>query len=321
MSVVKAALKGFWRVVASPGLVFWLWLANFAVALPVGLVMASSIRSSVGESLVDGKLRSGFDMGWYGEFREKAKGLETTFTPTVLGAGAFYSNLESWLTGDLFKGFSGLIGLGVSYALLWALFVGGVLDRYTGAPGRFSLSRFFSSGGKFFFRFVRLAILSGVLYFLIYRFSSWLFRTIEQATRDVTVERTVFFYTLLGAALVVLALTFVNMSFDYAKIATFKEERKSMLVAALRGFRFVLSHPGKTFGLYYSLGAVGVALLLVYGWMAPGAGQSNWFTVALAFLAGQIFLVAKLMLRLVFYAGQLVLFESATPGRPVAAGE
>jgi hypothetical protein len=306
----KAMFKGFWRVVSSPTLIVWLWLVNVVVAMPVAWMMTDSLRSSIGESLVDEKLTEGFDMLWYGEFEAQAKGLETTFTPTVSGVGAFYNNLEAWLTGDMFEEYSGLVALGVFYALLWALFMGGVLDRYSGSE--FKLSRFFSSGGQFFFRYIRLALLSGILYYLIYRLAGWLYSWIEEATIDVTVERTVFIYTLLAAGLVVFLLTFVNMAFDYAKIVTFKEDRRSMLLAALRGFGFVFRNPAKTMGLYYGLGALGVVLLALYASVAPGATQSTSSGLAIAFFIGQAFLVVKLMLRLTFYAGQMALFEAVS---------
>jgi hypothetical protein len=101
------------------------------------------------------------------------------------------------------------------------------------------------------------------------------------------------------------------MAFDYAKIATFVEDRRSMLLAALRGFGFVFSNPAKTFGLYYGLGILGVVLLGLYAFSAPGAGQTTVTAVVLAFIIGQAYLIAKLVLRLAFYGGQLAIYEAA----------
>lgn len=317
--MLKALIKGFWRVISSPGLILLLWLISFAVASPLAWVMSESIRSSLDGSLVADRLLDGFDTGWFGEYEAEAKGLEETFTPTVVGPGAFYNNLELWLYGDLFGMYPGLVGLGILYALLWALFLGGVLDRYSGSQGMLNLSRFLSAGGRFFFRFVRLVVLSGVLYYLIYRFGAWLFGRVEQLTIDVTVERTVFFWTVVAAVVVAFLLTLVNMVFDYAKIAAFRENRRSMLLAALRGFGLVLSHPLQTMGLYYVLVAVGVLLLAIYASIAPGAGQSTPTGILVAFLIGQAFLVVKIMLRLWFYGGQMALYEafSAPPAETV----
>ena len=310
--MLKALIKGFWRVISSPGLIVWLWLVSIVVTLPLAWVMSESIESSLGGSLVSDKLREGFDMDWFGEFESDAKGLETTFTPTVTGVGAFYNNLEAWLTGDLFEMHPSLVGLGVVYALLWALFMGGVLERYAGSEGMFNLSRFFSTGGKFFFRFVRLAVLSGALYYLVYRLGGWLLGWVEDSTLDVTVEKTVLARLLLAATVIGFLLTLVNMVFDYAKIAAFKEDRRSMLLAAFRGLGLVFSHPLKTMGLYYALVAVGVLLLVFYSAMAPGVHQSSTTGVLVAFLIGQGFLVARLIMRLWFYGGQMALYETIT---------
>jgi len=310
MSSLKAAFLGFGRVLASPGLVFVLWLVSVLVAIPLALSMAGSIEESLGASLVHQNLRDGFDMGWYGEFDARAEGVEKTFSPSLVGAGAFFDNIEAWLNGRLFEMLPALVAFGSVYALLWALFLGGILHRYSDRRGLFRLSEFFSHGGEFFFRFVRLAVLSGALYYLVYRFAGWLFGRIEDATRDVTVERTVLGYVVAAAILVALLLTLINMAFDYAKIATCKENRRSMILAAIKGFRLVLGNFGRTTLLYYGLGSFGLVLLGAYYLVAPGPGQASVPNVVFAFVVGQVYLVAKLVLRLTFYAGQMELYES-----------
>jgi hypothetical protein len=280
------------------------------VAIPLAVSMAGSIQESIGSSLVHQNLRDGFDMGWYGEFDARAKGVEKTLSPSLVGAGAFFDNIEAWLSGRLFEMLPALVALGVVYALLWALFLGGILHRYADRRGLFRLSELFSQGGEFFFRFVRLAVLSGFLYYLVYRFAGWLFGRVEDATRDVTVEKTVLGYVVAVALLVALLLTFIHMAFDYAKIATYKENRRSMILAAIKGFRLVLGNPGRTSVLYYGLGFFGLLLLGAYHVMAPGPGQASVPGVVFAFLIGQAYLVLKLVLRLTFYAGQMALYES-----------
>ncbi len=311
MSSLKAAFSGFGRVLASPALVLFLWLVNVLVAIPLAVSMAGSIEDSIGASLVHQNLRDGFDMGWYGEFAARAKGVEQTLSPSLVGAGAFFDNIEAWLNGRLFEMLPILVAGGVVYALLWALFLGGILHRYHDRRGLFRLSEFFSQGGEFFFRFVRLAVLSGFLYYLAYRFGSWIFGRIEEATLDVTVEKTVFGYVVAAALLVALLLTLVNMAFDYAKIATYRENRRSMILAALKGFRLVVGNFGRATLLYYGLGFAGVVLLGVYHVVAPGPGQASVPGVLFAFLVGQAYLVAKLVLRLTFYAGQMALYDSS----------
>jgi hypothetical protein len=314
-SIGKAIAEGASRATSARALIAGLWLVNLLVAGAMAIPLGDSLRSSIGPSLVHEKLRASFDMGWFGELAGTARGLETTFTPALIGAGAFYSNLEGWLNGRLFTAVPSLVSLGIAYLALWVLLLGGILERMARRERRPTLADFLSSAGRHFFRFAQLTLMSGVLYVLVYLFGRWLFLTIEDATRDVTVERVVLLFTVVGAALLVFLLCLINAAFDYAKIATMLEGGgKSMVRMALRGFRFVLAEPRKTMGLYFALGLVGLALLAVYSLVAPGARQATVPGIVLAFLVGQIYLVVKLVIRLTFYASQMALYEGLAPG-------
>lgn len=313
MSIIAAALRGLLTALGSPRILIGLWLVNLLFALPFAWMIGESIEQSVGGSLVHQNLRTGFDTDWYGEYSDEAGGIETTFKPTLTGGGAIFHNLEAWLSGKLFTEYPALVGAGIVYALLWAFLMGGLLDRYARPAEKAVRARFAQAGGLYFFRFVRLALISAVLYYLVFRLHGWMFEWLESAMRDVTRERTVLWASLGVYLLTAFLLTLVHMSFAYAKIATVVENRKVMLLAALRGVGFVFSFPGKAFGLYYGLIAVSGVTLVIYTLIAPGAGQSNLFTIVFAFLIGQIYLVAKLVVRLTLYAGQTHLFKAHAP--------
>jgi hypothetical protein len=313
LSFIAAAIHGLLAVLGSPRILIGLWLVNLLFALPFAWMIGESIEQSVGGSLVHQSLRSGFDAGWYSEYSDEAGGIETTFKPTLMGSGAIFHNLEAWLTGRLFTEYPAVVAAGIVYALLWAFLMGGLLDRYARPAEKAVRARFAQAGGLYFFRFVRLALISAVLYYLVFRFHGWMFGWLEAVTRDVTSERTVLWASLSVYLLTAFLLTLVNMSFAYAKVATVVENRKVMLFAALRGVGFVFSFPGKAFALYYGLIAVSGMVLIIYTLIAPGAGQSNLFSIVFAFLIGQIYLVAKLVVRLTLYAGQTHLFKAHAP--------
>ncbi len=317
MTILSAIRAGLRRVSASPKLIVFLWLLNFAVAVPLAMVMSDQIESSIGASLVHEKLRAGFDIDWYEEFAYNTNGLGKTFSPAVIGVGPFLSNLESWLDHSLFVGHPGIVGFGIGYIVLWMFVLGGILDRFARHGARLTMEGFFSASGRYFQRFFLLAIISGILYCLVFTFiSPNLFSFIANANRDTTVERTVFFLTAGAYALVALLLAVVNMAFDYAKISTVLHDQRNMLVAALRGFQFIFSHPAKTFGLYITLGIVALLLLGIYSVMAPGAEQASAVGVIAAFIVGQLFLVIKLITRLMFFGGQMALYEATAMTPP-----
>ena len=309
MTILRVLMRGLSFAVSWPKMLAWLWLVTIVIALPAAIFMGESIRSHIGPSLASQDLLVELDLGWLGEYRDQASGIEKSLTATAVSSAMFLDNIEAWFSGRLFEVDRVLVALGVAYALVWSLMLAGVLDHFARGPDRFQLGVFLSGGTDYWFRFLRLVLISGVLYYGIYKLARWLFPWIEEATRDVTVERTVLFWNLLGALAIVFLLGLVNMIFDYAKIATVRERRRSMFLAAFRGFVFVITHPLRALGVYYALALVALLLPLIYLWFGPGTGQSTWTSVLLLFLVGQIYLVARLILRLTFYGSQLALYD------------
>jgi hypothetical protein len=316
ISVRRAIVTGTWRATAARRLILGLWLVNLLAAAVLAVSLGDSLRSSIGASLVHERLRTGFDMGWFGELQGRAGGLLSTFTPTLTGVGAFLHNLEAWLNGDLWRGIPELVLVGSAYLLLWTFLQGGILVRLSREEAR-PTTGFLSSCGRFFFRFLGLALISGVLYLAIYLLARWLFGTIEEVSRDVTVERTALALVAGGALLVGLLLCLVNLVFDYARMATVLEGRRNPLRAAYHALRMVLRHPRPTLGVYLALGLCGLGLLAAYSLIAPGAGQSSIPGIVFAFLVAQAYLIVKLLLRLTFYGSQLTVYE-AIGRRPTA---
>lgn len=312
MTFVGALMNGFGRLARAWRMVLLLWLVNVALAAPFAVALAADLDHSLGKSLVHENLLEGFDMGWQGELQNDARGLVTTFGPELLRGGAFFENLERWWKGDLVSLPPLLVGAGVAYAVVWAFLLGGVIERLgagphgAGAPGA---AGYFAACGRHFFRFLRLAILSGVLYYLLYRLVRTAFGWLSDAMRDVTVERTALAWTFLGLAVTVLLLTVIRVVFDYAKIAVVAEGRRSTLVAAWRGLSFVASRPVGTLLLYGVVALAGLLLLALYAAVAPGPDQATWIGVILAFLVGQLALASKLALRLGLLGSETAYFR------------
>ncbi len=312
MSIRQAILHGFRQAVAVPRVLFLLWLVNLLFALPVSLMIREALADSFGSSRVAENMRAGFDLGWHAEFESTAGDLEKTFRPTLSGPGPVLDNLEAWWSGDLVAGaYPGIVALGLGYAVLWAFLLGGVLDRLARPEEPFALDRFFAAAGRYFPRFFGLALISGLAYAAIYQLGRQLYGWIEAASRDVTVEKTVLIWVLAASSLVVLLLIIVRMVFDYAKIATVLENRRGVFRIAWEGLRFVLQRPLATLGVTLGFGALGALLFVLYLWLAPGAGQSSLIGIVLAFLFSQLYLFARLGVRLGLLAGQMSLYRSA----------
>jgi hypothetical protein len=194
--------------------------------------------------------------------------------------------------------------------LVWIFLTGGILDRYardrpTHAHG------FFAAAGVFFFRFARLAVLQWSVYALLFaQVHPWLFdRVFVALTRDMTVERTAFFTRVALYAAFGIVLAACNLVFDFAKVRAVVEDRRSVLGALGAALRFVRDNAGAAVALYAINVLTFVATLAAYAVIAPGAGGvglSMWIALAI----GQVYIVARLWVKLVFWASETALFQS-----------
>lgn len=310
--MLNAFREGIRRALGSIRLLALLVVINILFALPAAYAMSSILKSAIGPSMVEQNLRQGFDLDWDGEFEFHARGLATSFVPSLVGVGPVLNNFEALLDGSLLDGYAGVAAAGLAFLLLWTFLNGGVLDCYRDERIFFSASQFFGASSKYFGRFVRLLIMSGVLYVLLFRyFSPWLFRRLDAMTRNTTEERTVVALTVVACLVVIVLLSLIAMVFDYAKISLVQRERRSALGAAIEAARFVAHQPLRTFGLYCFVSVLFVLAVVVYWLVAPGANQAHWYTVLGAFLLGEAFIVARLWVRLVFLASQTALFTYA----------
>ncbi len=307
-----ATTAGFRRALGSPMLILGAWLLTVLAALPVTVVLGNSLQQSFGRTLAAEPMAEGFDDGWYGEYRGSAKGLEKSFDPTLAGVGGVLANLEAWVTGSSIERFAGLTGLALLFTLVWALFLGGTLERYAFGDGPRGMTAVLNAGGRYWGRFVRLALLSAVVYYGVYRLHGWLMDRLEGRLLDVTEETRAMWSTLAVYAVTALLLVLVRACFDYAKIVIVIEDRRSALLSAVQGAAFVVTHPFSATGVVLLLAVVTAVPLALYTWLRPTVVTPGWGGVIYAVMAGQVWMLTRLALRLTLLGAQTALYQSAS---------
>jgi hypothetical protein len=173
----------------------------------------------------------------------------------------------------------------------------------------------------YFWRFLRLGAVAGLIYYLLFAYvhDLILVELYELLTRNLTAERTAFAVRLTGYLLFGSLLAATTLVFDYARIRIVVEDRRSALGGLAAGLRFARRHAGGTIGLYLLNVAAYVLVVLVYAVVAPGAprsGLSIWLVLAI----GQIYIVVRHYLKLLFYGSQTAYFQGALAHAAYAAG-
>jgi hypothetical protein len=307
MPVLGAWRDGTRRVNGAPLVLLGMYALTLFVALPLSIALRAMIEDQLGGSLAAETITSGANLDWWQEFSAQAHGLATTFVPSIVGFGAVLENINGIV--DNLPMATTIAGITAAWMVIWSFLSGGVIDRYarqrpTRAYG------FFAACGTHFWRFLRLGVLAWIAYWVLFALvHDWIFNALYSwITADMTVERTAFLVRLLCYGIFIDLLIIANIVFDYARIRIVVEDRHSAIGALVAGARFVRRHPA-TFKLYVLNGILFLILAIAYALLSPGApgGAAMW----LALLIGQIYILLRHYVKLLFYASQTAFFQAA----------
>lgn len=284
-----------------------------AAALPLTLAIRADIVASLGSSLNADAAAQGMHYEWMQEFAGQATGLATTFRPTIVGFAAVLDNLSAFA--DNIPRPGAVAAASGVYVLIWIFLSGGVIRRYQ-RDRVTSIAGFFSDCGAYFFRFFRLALITGIVYAVLFgALHPLLFGNIYPRLTAGALEPAAFAIRTGFYALFVLLLAAANIVFDYAKVRAVVEDRRSMVMALAASWRFIARHPAGAIGVYLLDAALFGAGLVAYSYLAPPGGGIGVMAWA-AFAIGQIYIAGRLAVRLLFFASETAMVEATLKGSP-----
>jgi hypothetical protein len=322
LSAWGAWRSGLGRVARAPALVIGCWVTTVFAALPAALTLRAALAAHLGDSLAAAPAADGVNHDWWQEFLSQASGIGTTFVPSILGFAAPLRNISAFA--DAAPLATPIAATLAAYLVLLVFLTGGIVDRLA-RDRRLGAHAFFAACGSGLPRLLRLGVFAIAVYaVLLGPIHAWLFDGLYPAlVRDLTVERQAFAVRAGCYAAWTAALAGLNLVFDFAKIRLIVEDRRSATGALSAGLRFVARHPRAALSVYLLNAAAFIAVLAVYAAVAPGALVSGW-ALAGAVLVMQLFIVARVAVRLTFVASETALFQSRLAhagyvARPAAA--
>lgn len=266
----KGALAaGFGLLWRRQTILWWVFAVNFLCAAFATLPALLLLSRSIGHSLAAQKLSNGFDLGIFVElFRLPAVSLQRPAATSYLLALLF---------------------------LLFMMFVsGGILETYR-QDRRLTTSEFFAASGLFFWRFVRLALLSIVPFVIVSMIYQGLSKAAEKIGDRAIADQVGIFLGWAAIIVFLLLALSVRLWFDIAKIRAVAQNERGMWRNTWRSWRMVWHGFGSLFGMY-----VAISLL---AWVVTLLGLVIWAhlpptALPLTFIILEFIVFAQLMTRL-----------------------
>jgi hypothetical protein len=294
-TVLGAFLEGWRRVFRAPTVTAALLAAVWFLSQPLTIALEGALDTRFGASFAPVSAET--------LAAERARELGRMID-RELGYFGAPATVSEWLRVDPLNPVIG--GGAVASLAFWLFLSGGLLDRF--ARGRpTGTAAFFAASGVFFVRFLRLAVIIGAAYFILFRwvypfFFETLFSlfTSDQATEQQALRVRAMLYVPFA-----LGLIFIGVVSDFAKVRAVVEDRRGMLGAVAASFRFIRRRPFRVTGLYLLNLFVVVVILRLWVQAEPGVDTPRWF----GFLLLLLYLVGRIWARLVFMASEVVFFQ------------
>ena len=265
----NALAAGFGLLWRRQGALWWIFVVNLVCG---GLGTAPAmlqLHNALSHNLAGQKLTRGFDMGVFAElFRLPHVDIMREATGSYVFTFVFF---------------------------VFMLFVtGGILETYR-QDRKLNTGDFFAASGAFFWRFVRLLLLSiipfvvvGIIYHLLNRMAD---RVGDRAIAD-----QVGIFLSWGATLVFLLLAlWVRLWFDIAQVRAVAQNERRMWRNLWRSWRITWHELGRLFGMYF--------LIALLAWITLLIGLTIWAhlpptATPLTFLILELIILAQLTTRL-----------------------
>ncbi len=299
---------GWRRVFSAPAAIVGVFILTVVAALPFALTLRDALQDHFGASLAANEAADSVNYDWWQEFAAQADGIGTTFTTSVIGFATTLDSISGLL--DRRQLITPIAAAVAFYLAAWLFVSGGILDRYARGRG-IGAYGFFAASGTFFLRFLRLGLIAALVYWLLFtRVHEWLFDRYTNATRDLAIERTVFYWRLMTYAIFTALLALTTVVFDYAKVRTVVEDRRSMAGALIAGIRFMVHHPRRVLAVYLLNTLLFLIVVGVWALIAPGAGGSG-LSMWMGVFAAQCYILARLVVKLQVMASETAAFQQS----------
>ena len=285
MGVIKAIVSGIGTTLRKLRVLIILYVANACFSVIVALPFLAIVQKELGHSLY-GSFIQPVDLMWLGEAMLKHQDALAAFV-------------------------AGLVACGFAYLVFHIFLNGGVVGRLLDREGPADLASFWGDCGRYFWRFVRLFLVSLLFLALtlgiFMKLVSGLFAPLSEAA---VTEWPPLILSNLHFLIALLLLSIVRMIIDYARIAVVADEERKALKALRQALTFLRKRFFRAWAIYMLIVAATVAGSIVFYVVLGRLGAPAVVQVVAALVWMQLYVVFRIWIGTLFVAAQAEFYRS-----------
>jgi hypothetical protein len=238
---------------------------------------------NLGTSIVSDQLAREFDYMWFVQFRN-----------------LYQSNFDQ-LPLSIYT----VVGI---YTLIQTFFLGGLLAIFH-IPEKNHIVDFFYGGVKYFFRFVKITLVSLLIYIAAFLINDYMGELIHFLFKDSENVRLEFVLFGLRYVLLIFFIGVVSIISDYSKVALAVNDRTKIFKEMYTAVLFIKNNFSRvfiTFLIVATIGALGAAFYNIIGKAIP---RTPYYLLLISFILQQMLIIFRLLVRMLFCVTEVSLFK------------
>lgn len=286
MRALLAYISGWKSINRNKRLILILYMANFMLGLLAALPIPEFLGNTVGHSLSLGRSVEDFDFIFINEMMNEY--------------------------GDLIRSIlSQSLWMVLLFLLVSIFLMGGILKVFKLDEQRFSVTLFLKGCVQFFWRLVRLTIYFLIIHGVILIFFFAIFSGMCDGLNPFKMEseKQILDALKLLIPIYIFVFTIITLIHDYAKIHIVNSNPRFLFKPIIESFRLVFRNFGKFFLLYFLNILTFLLCMAIYWIISSLPGVKTMTGVLLTFLIGQLFIVGRIIIKLVNLSGATYLYK------------
>ena len=263
--------------------VILLWVINAMAAIVLTVPIYNVLIDNLGRSMISERLATSFDYLWYLQFRN-----------------LYHVQFDQVPMNIYF-----VVGI---YVLVQTFFSGGLISIFHIRDKNHTVD-FFYGGVRYFFRFVKILFVSLIFFALAFKINdylgdliTWIFKNSENVTAD-------FLLKSLRYILLVFLIGVTTMISDYSRVSIAVKDKSRVIREIYAAILFIKNNFNKAFSLFLIVAIIGVVGIMVYNIVGRFIPRTPSYFLILSFILQQMLIIFRLLVRMMFYSTQVILFK------------
>jgi len=283
VTINTTLVQGTRSVFHNMKIVILMWVINAASALVLTVPIYNLLVTNLSHSAISDKLMENFDYMWFLQFRHLYQ-IQLDQIPLSI-----YSMV-------------------VIYILLQTFFLGGLISIFN-TPEKNHIVDFFFGGVRFFFRFLKVLLISLVFYALAIKIYDWLGLLITSGYQDSENVWMDFVLKGLRYILLIFMLGVVTLLSDYSKVSLAINDKTKFFKEFYNAILFIKDHFSKVFTVFLIVAIIGALGVLVYNIIGKFIPRTPSYFLVLSFVLQQMLIIFRLLIRMLFCSTEVILYK------------